>query len=86
MFATKPGPALGLTLTFPFPPCGIERVEGLADIEKSVTESVNLVLLVVAPSGVPVTVAVIPPTLSGVDSIVLIVSVLETPAVVGVKV
>jgi hypothetical protein len=84
MFALKPAWPMGLTTVIPLSPCGIERGDGDAEIEKSVTKNERIVLLVVAPSGVPVTVTLVAWDEAGVVPVVVNVSTLEFPAVVGI--
>src|SRR5438046_4986085 len=85
IFPLKPVPPMRLTSEFPYSPCGIETDDGLVVIEKSVTKSVNTVLFVVGPNGIPVTVTKIG-LLSGVERVVLIVRMLEFPPVAGITV
>ena|SRR5437667_4553276 len=86
IFPLKPLPPIRLTIEFPFPPCGTETADGLAKVEKSDTKRVSTKSVVLAPFGVPVTVMKVPATLSGVETSVLIFSMLEFPARSGITV
>jgi len=87
IFPLKPLlPPMILMIEFPFPPRGIETDDGLAEIEKSDTKRVSTVSLRLLPFGVPVTVTKVALVLSGVERLVLIVSMLELPARSGVTV
>jgi len=86
IFPLKPVPPIRLTTEFPFPPCGTETDDGLAKIEKSDTKRVSTESVVLAPFGVPVTMIVVALTLTGVERVVRIVSMLEFPVRVGITV
>ena len=84
MLLLKPDWLVKVIIEFPFPPSGTETDGWLAEIRKSETVRVTVVLAVVGPKGLPVTVTGWLP--AGVEVVVVMVRVLEAPVLVGVTV